>query len=171
MGTSSRSAFWQGLAADWGVSIGAAVLVWWAWTSLFSPAPLSEGPAPAFSLAQASGSGEIAVPGEAPKIVLNFWFTSCPPCRAEIPELAAFHAAHPELPLYGVSVDRMDPARLQRLADDLGVTYPVLHDADSQVASDYGVGLFPTTVVIEGGQITAVHAGAIDRDGLERLIR
>jgi cytochrome c biogenesis protein CcmG/thiol:disulfide interchange protein DsbE len=163
--------FLTSLAKDWGLALGAAVVAWLVWTKFLAPAPLSTGPAPDFTLPDAANGSPITLSALGKgKIVLNFWFTSCGPCRAEIPELARFHKGHPEVPLYGVSVDRTSPVRLMALAGQLGVNYPVLLDAASEVAERYGVSLFPTTVVIEDGNIARVHLGGIDRAGLEKLV-
>ncbi len=146
-------------------------MAWFVWARLFGASPLSDGPAPDFTLADTSTGAPftLSAAGDGP-VVLNFWFTTCPPCRAEIPELAAFHEANPDIPIYGVSIDQVSPGRLQKLSQNLGVNYPVLHDPDSAVAGQYGVTLFPTTIVVQGGQITEVHQGAIDRKGLGRLV-
>lgn len=159
----------KGLARDWLVAIGIVVLLWVLWVRFMAPGALSGGPAPDFTLPDLAGN-EVTLSSHDDLVVLNFWFTSCPPCRKEIPELAAYHAAHPEVPLYGVSVDAMPPARLQGMAERLGITYTVLHDPDATVANLYRVGLFPTTVVVHGGEIAAVHTGEVDRAGLEDLI-
>lgn len=174
--TPLRQGFVIGLLKDWGVALACALVAWFVWSRLFGAAPLASGPAPDFTLpiVSAGGAGTgapftLSAAGDGP-VVLNFWFTTCPPCRAEIPELAAYHEANPDVPMYGVSIDQVSPGRLARLAQNLGVNYPVLHDPESEVAGRYGVSLFPTTIVVEGGKITDVHQGAIDREGLARLV-
>lgn len=169
--TPSRSGFVTGLLKDWGIALVCALGAWWLWARLFAGAPLQSGPAPDFALADAATGQEVTLAslGQGP-VVLNFWFTSCPPCRAEIPELARFHTDNPAVPIYGVSIDQTSPGRLTKLAEGLGINYPVLHDPEAAVAGKYGVDLFPTTVVIEGGKIRGVHQGGIDREGLERLV-
>lgn len=163
--------FLLGLVRDWGLALVFAVVAWGVWTRWFAPGPPTSGPAPAFTLSDPSGGPPIALAalGDGP-IVLNFWFTSCGPCRAEIPELAKFHAAHPEIPLIGVSIDEMAPGNLAQASKRLGVTWPVAHDPDSAVSMTYGVTLFPTTIIVRGGQIEDVHLGGIDAEGLERLV-
>jgi cytochrome c biogenesis protein CcmG/thiol:disulfide interchange protein DsbE len=159
----------KGLARDWLVAIGIVLVLWLLWVRFLAPGALGSGPAPDFTLPDLTGQ-QVTLSAQPDLVVLNFWFTTCPPCRKEIPELAKFHAAHPDVPLYGVSVDRMDAGRLSALAHKLGVTYPVLHDLDSSVASLYRIGLFPTTVVVHDGQIAAVRTGEVTQASLEALV-
>lgn len=170
MDTQTPEPFWLGLAKDWGLALAVVIGVFVLWTLFFSPKQAS-GPAPAFVLPDLDG-GELALAdiSEGPA-VLNFWFTSCGPCRHEIPELARFHDAHPDVPMIGISVDRnMQPARLAALSRKLGINYTVLHDADSAVARSYGVDLFPTTFVLHDGVIHHVKLGEVDQAYLEGLL-
>ncbi len=163
--------FWLGLARDWGIALAVVVGVFVVWSVFLAPGPRASGPAPAFELPDLQGSPlSLAQIDEGPAI-LNFWFTSCGPCRHEIPELARFHDAHPEVPLIGVSVDRDMPAqRLAAISRRLGINYTVVHDADSAVARRYGVDLFPTTFILHDGEIHHVKMGEVDQDYLESML-
>lgn len=160
-----------GLLRDWGIALIVVVAVFAVWNTLLTPRPLSQGPAPAFTLPDVSG-GEVSLSDFGDDlVVLNFWFTTCGPCRHEIPELAAFHEEHPEIPLLGLSTDRgMPAATLKRKSEKLGINYPVLHDEASQVAAAYGVSLFPTTVVIARGEIQKVRMGEVNRRSLWEMV-
>ncbi len=160
----------KGFARDALLALGIAFLAWFLWVQFLMPQPRRSGPAPPFQLHDLTGQ-EVRLSDHADDLViLNFWFTSCPPCRHEIPQLAAFHEENPELPLYGISVDRMDTRRLERYARKLGINYPVLHDPEGRVAQAYGVSLFPTTVVIRRGEIAAVRMGEVTQRSLEKMI-
>ncbi|MEZ4316731.1 MAG: TlpA disulfide reductase family protein [Myxococcota bacterium] len=159
----------KGLARDWLLATAVVVVLWFVWIQFMAPGPVSEGPAPDFTLSDLTGN-EVRLSEHSDVVVLNFWFTSCPPCRHEIPELSAFHEANPDVPIYGVSVDRMAPERLAAMSKRLGITYPVLHDATSQVAQKYSVSLFPTTIVIHDGGIAHVRMGEVTRSSLEAMV-
>ena len=92
-------------------------------------------------------------------VVLHFWTTWCLECRDEVPGLA-------ELAGEGVivlGIDAGEPmSRVESAADDLDIPYPVLVDADAEVALAYGVTEYPATVVIDaGGIVRAVTYGPV----------
>lgn len=166
----NRAAF-VGLLKDWGLAAVAVVVGLALWNRLFAPAPPSEGPAPPLALPTLHGGiMDLATLGPGP-IVVNFWFTTCGPCRQEIPELSRYAAEHPDVPLLGVSVDRgMAIERLAAASQRLGVQYPVLHDRDGTAAAAWGVSVFPTTFVVRDGAIRKATVGALDSRRLDALV-
>lgn len=162
--------YWLTLLRDWGLAGIVVIAAFATFQWIFNPPPLSHGPAPDFTLPSLEG-GQIAMADYRDKtVILNFWFSDCAPCRQEIPELAHWSEAHPEVPLIGVSTDRMDPSQVRTRALQLGVTYPVAHDMYARVAQDYHVNVFPTTMVVSGGEIRAVRVGAVNRTTLDDLV-
>ncbi len=163
--------FLGGLLRDWGIAFVVVVVIFLGYNLIFPPKAPSLGPAPDFTLASLDGKPVELSSVDAELVVLNFWFTTCPPCRAEIPELSAFAAAHPEIPLYGISTDvNLSPGRLKRESERLGIHYPVLHDIRAEVARTYGVSVFPTTLVIRDMEIVKAKIGGLDRAMLEEMI-
>lgn len=163
--------FLKGLLRDWGVALALVILAFAGYNFLFGPRPPALGPAVDFTLSTPDGQSFTLSQAPAKVVVLNFWFTTCPPCRAEIPELSAWSKAHPDTPLYGVSTDvGMPPGRLQREAERLGVSYPVLHDARAEVAGRFGIDVFPTTLVVADGQIVASRVGRVDGHTLDEMV-
>jgi thiol-disulfide isomerase/thioredoxin len=61
-------------------------------------------------------------------VVVNFWATWCPPCRAEIPLLERFYQAYKShnVVIIGVNVN-VTEAGVKRFLDKYGVKYPVIH--------------------------------------------
>ncbi|MEQ1503178.1 MAG: TlpA disulfide reductase family protein, partial [Myxococcota bacterium] len=163
--------FVVGLLRDWGIAILVVLAVFGAYNVIFAPKPPALGDAVDFTLTDLDGRAVTLSAIDDDVVILNFWFTSCPPCRAEIPELSRYHAAHPEIPMYGVSIDRTTTPRLAQQSAKLGVTYPVLHDRDGAVANRYGITSFPTTLVIRGGRIVQARVGAVNGAVLDQLVR
>jgi peroxiredoxin len=162
-----------GLARDWGIALLVVIGVFFAYNLLFPGRAPALGPAPDFTLANLEGQAVkmSALSGEHDLVVLNFWFTTCPPCRAEIPHLSEFARAHPDVPIYGVSTDiNLSPGRLRKESERLGIDYPVLHDLRAAVARSYGVEVFPTTLVIRDMEIVQARVGGVDRAALEAMV-
>lgn len=165
------SSFLAGLLRDWGLALAVVVVVFAGYNLLFAPRPPALGPAPDFTLRTPDGRSVTLSQVPAEVVVLNFWFTTCPPCRSEIPELSAWSQANPDVPLFGVSTDvGMPPGRLQKEAERLGVRYTVLHDVRAEVAGMYGVDVFPTTLVLRDGEIVRAKVGVVSRATLDQMV-
>ncbi len=163
--------YWSGLAKDWGVALAVVAVAFGIWSFFATPRPVSDGPAPDFTLSALDGEVvNLADFGKDEVIVLNFWFTTCGPCRHEIPELAKFHKANPDVPMFGISVDDLPTSQLAGRSKKLGINYPVLHDVDSVVAGDYGVRIFPTTVIIKGGEVALSRMGEVNQRSLTEMV-
>jgi cytochrome c biogenesis protein CcmG/thiol:disulfide interchange protein DsbE len=131
---------------------------------------VAQGQAPPLVLPQTVGAMVDLTTLRGAPVVVNFWGTWCPPCRAEIPEFAAFAREHADVRVLGVAMRSGTGSALQREAEKLGVAYPVL-EGDVATASAWGVDVYPTTFVIDGeGQIVRVFMGAIGRAQLEEAL-
>ncbi|MCB9663675.1 MAG: TlpA family protein disulfide reductase [Alphaproteobacteria bacterium] len=143
------------------------VVVWQALT----PGPPTEGVAPQLTAPRVDGSDFDLAARKADAYVINFWATWCEPCRREIPAISRFAKAHPEVEVYGVSVDELAPIQLEAAALRLGIRYPVLHDARRDSANAWGVTTYPTTFVLDRHrEVVAVRRGSIDDAALEEML-
>ena len=106
-------------------------------------------------------------------VVLNFWFPSCPPCVAEMPEFERVYQNHKEdgVEFVGVQLLGIDTAEDgQNFADALGVSYALGADEDGIVAK-YRVPGFPMTVFVDRDQnIVRRWQGVLNEEKLEELV-
>jgi cytochrome c biogenesis protein CcmG/thiol:disulfide interchange protein DsbE len=104
-------------------------------------------------------------------VVLNFWATWCPPCRAELPHFQAVHASQgADFTLLAVDV-REAPQDVARFADQLGLTFPIPLDADGRIAATYQVRAYPTTFFIDAdGVIRRIVRGTTTRAVLQSTL-
>ena len=108
-------------------------------------------------------------------VVINFWFPSCPPCVAEMPDLEASFQAHREdgVEFIGVQLLGIDTAEDgQRFVDELGVTYALGPDENSEIViKQYKVPGFPTTLFLDKDQnIVRKWTGPLNREKLEEFV-
>ena len=101
--------------------------------------------------------------------LINFWATWCGPCRFELPMLARWARAHPDVVVLGVAVDR-DRRAVERFCADRDLPYPILWDSRG-VQERYKVTTLPTTVVIdEAGRVKGAHTGIVFGPELDLLL-
>ena len=107
-------------------------------------------------------------------IVLNFFATWCPPCKAEMPHLQQFHEQAPDnVVLLGVNLTKRDDGLevLEQFLHDYEVTYPVLLDQQDEVGDLYEVLSIPTTYILDQeGHLVERIVGPVDTAGLEKII-
>jgi thiol-disulfide isomerase/thioredoxin len=88
---------------------------------------------------------------EGKPVLVNFWFPSCPPCRAEMPDLQiAYEKYGEDVAFIGVQQLGLDSAANgEAFVRELGLTYPNMADINSTVQFGYEVFSFPTTVFLD----------------------
>ena len=112
-------------------------------------------PAPAFKLPGLRG-GDVDLSGFAGKSVLLYvWFTGCPPCLQETPQLVDLgHAFNHHLEIIGANADRVlglsyaNSVRERYLAEHK-VDFPVGHWTKEADAAYGGISIFPTLFLID----------------------
>jgi peroxiredoxin len=132
-------------------------------------------PAPDFSLHAMSGPNMRLKDQRGRVVMVNFWATWCAPCRQEMPQLNRLYEKYRSsgFVLLGVNVDE-DSSKAADVAAKLGITFPVLLDADKSVSKLYDLSTMPSTVLIDrDGRVRYVHRGYLAgyEDAYEKQIR
>lgn len=95
-------------------------------------------------------------------VILNFWATWCPPCRAEMPVFQSiFDAYHNRIAILAINAADQDTIKsVQTLQAQLGLTFPILLDSSGSVQNKYDISSLPTTFFIDSdGIITHIEIG------------
>ncbi|MBI4711783.1 MAG: TlpA family protein disulfide reductase [Planctomycetes bacterium] len=81
-------------------------------------------------------------------LVLDFWASWCPPCRAKAPHFQELYVKYGDkLNIVGINLDRTIDA-VKKYTSQKGLTFPNLYDDGGQVADKYGITGIPANVVI-----------------------
>jgi peroxiredoxin len=138
-------------------------------------APVAGYLAPSFTLNSTRGEEISLADYRGQPVVLNFWATWCPPCRAEMPEFQNASVKYNGQAAF-IGVDQGEPASLVAdFGSSLGITYPLLIDPDNTANRAYDVAALPTTYFIDAQGVvrevvTGIVSKAVLEDRIERLI-
>ena len=103
------------------------------------------------------------------KVMLNFWATWCPPCKAEMPEMEKFYKeADKDIVILAVNIDpQLD---VKGFVDKNGITFPILLDKDDHVNETYQIISIPTTYFINSnGIIQNKFTGGMNYDAMKKF--
>jgi len=81
-------------------------------------------------------------------LILDFWATWCPPCKAAIPKLIELYNKYQGqgVEVIGIALDDRD--KVIKLVKEMGINYPVLFD-DQVTSKNYEIQSIPTLFVID----------------------
>lgn len=132
-----------------------------------TPAPENEDQAPAeapdFQLVNLEGETVALSDHRGSVVLVNFWATWCPPCRAEMPLLQEFAERYDQqMVVLAVNSGEDEPV-VRNFVETTGLDLVFLLDPTNSVATLYRVRGFPTSLFIdENGILQATHIGELD---------
>jgi peroxiredoxin len=142
----------------------------------FSPATVSgqDVKAPQFELRDLNGSLVRLSDYKGKVVLINFWATWCPPCRAEIPDLIRLQREHAKqgLQIIGITYPPQTKTRVRRFARSLKVNYPIILGTRQIKARFSSDETLPLTVVINrDGTVSEIISGILLREEFDEKIK
>lgn len=128
--------------------------------------------APDFKLATLDG-GEAALSDYlGSPVMLNFWATWCPPCRAEMPDMEKFYQ---DTEVEVLAINLLEAERtiddVDQFVDEYELTFPILLDEFIEVAMTYEIQPIPTTFMIDSeGIIQFKSIGPLTYDQMVEVL-
>jgi peroxiredoxin len=106
-------------------------------------------------------------------VLLEFWATWCPPCRASVPGLEKLHKEYRDkgLVVLAISLDQGDWATVRSFVSEYGITYTVLKGTD-EVQTQYQVRTIPMTIILDReGKISKRYLGVGPDEDMEKDLK
>ncbi|MBD8836891.1 TlpA family protein disulfide reductase [Paenibacillus sp. CFBP 13594] len=128
--------------------------------------------APNFELASLDNEEMSLTELKGKRVLLNFWATWCPPCRAEMPHIEKFHEEYKDqnVVVIGINLSYTEDSieEVSTFLRKYNVTFPILKDEKARVADLFAIHSYPTTYMIDSsGIIRQKFQGAITYDTMK----
>lgn len=120
------------------------------------------------------GASEVSLSNLKGKVVLiDFWATWCPPCRAEAPVMDRLYTKYKSqnVAVVGINTDDQE-GNAAAYATAQHLNFPIAYDRDHSAANAYEVASLPTLVVLSrSGNVVAKRTGRMSEADLEALLQ
>lgn len=102
-------------------------------------------------------------------LVVNLWYSTCPPCAKELPDFAEVDAETDDVRFIGVNtLDSLEV--MERFAGERGVEYDLFRDEFAELADAIGATAMPVTLFVSSNGTIVEQTGPLDADELRAEI-
>lgn len=130
--------------------------------------------APDFTVYDAEGNAVSLSDFAGKPVVVNFWATWCPPCKAELPDFEdAWRKYGEDVTFLFVNLaDSRDTTEVvEAFMEDGGYEFPLYYDTDGDAAYAYGIYSIPVSLFVDAeGNLEQGYIGALNAEVIESCI-
>lgn len=112
------------------------------------------------------------------KVILNFWGSWCPPCKAEMPHMQKYYKKNADkdnveiLAVNLTSGEKKGLPAVEQFVKAYNLTFPIPLDETGELAQQYLVSIIPTTYFIgTDGVVANRYVGPMDEKTLKYLVQ
>ncbi|WP_409251986.1 peroxiredoxin family protein [Bacillus sp. SCS-153A] len=142
----------------------------------------SDGPgegdaAPDFTLMTLEGKEVSLSDYKGKKVILNFWATWCPPCKAEMPHMQEYYEEYHKkanVEMLAVNLTTIDEGKtaIKEFVEEYGLTFPILLDEEGTQGTIYKAQTIPTSYMIDtNGIIQHKILGPMNKEMMIQLVK
>jgi peroxiredoxin len=128
--------------------------------------------APELSLENINGHTESLADYRDRVELVNNWATWCPPCKAEMPTLAAYYNEHQSEGFTIIAIEAGDPLdAVAPFVQSYNLEFPIWLDPNGAALRAFGNGTLPNSYVINrSGTVRLAWTGEINKAMLEKYV-
>ncbi|MFC6038031.1 redoxin domain-containing protein [Paenisporosarcina macmurdoensis] len=131
--------------------------------------------APDFTLTTVDGKKVQLSELKGKKVIVNFWATWCPPCKAEMPHMQNYYdefSQDENVEILAVNLTSGDKVEsVQNFVKDYGLTFPIPMDEEGMVGQTYEAITIPTSYMIDSnGRIQNKVVGPMDENMIKEFV-
>ncbi|SHM65824.1 peroxiredoxin family protein [Gracilibacillus kekensis] len=106
--------------------------------------------APDFELQTLTGDTVLLSDFRGQPVMLNFWATWCPPCRAEMPDMQQFHE-NTDITILAINLTTTEATEkdVPDFVEEFGLEFAIPMDRENKVADLYQIRPIPTSYLID----------------------
>ncbi|GAB4415110.1 MAG: thiol-disulfide oxidoreductase ResA [Anaerolineales bacterium] len=148
-------------------AIGKAVLI----SGSNQPTVQKGSPAPDFEIKYSDGRKVRLSDLRGKPVLINFWATWCPPCRAEVPQIQNAYEKYKASGFVVVAVNVQEStSAVAKFMEDFGMTFTVAIDSSGAIGRLYRVSGIPASFFVDrDGIVREIFIGSLTSAELDQL--